>query len=78
MSGICEIFPDDESCKVDDTPIEDPVVDDEVNDDEGEDADADEEVADEEGDEGDEGEAEGEPEIKASYSDAAAKAVSDW
>ena len=78
MSGICEIFPDDESCKVDDTPVDDPVVDDEVNDDEVEDGDADEEIADEEGDEGDEGEAEGEPEIKASYSDAAAKAVSDW
>ena len=34
MSGICEIFPDDESCQVD-VPVEEPVVDDDLVDEEG-------------------------------------------
>ena len=75
MSGICEIFPDDESCQVPEPEPEEPVIEDEG---EGEEE---EEVAEEEGEEGEgeEGEeADAEPEEKMDYSAAAATATADW
>ena len=70
MSGICEIFPEDPSCAVEE--VEPEVVEEVVEEAEGE---VEEEVA-EEG-EGEE-EADAEPEMKVDNSEAAAKAVADW
>ena len=71
MSGICEIFPEDPSCAVEE--VEPEVVEEVVEEAEGE---VEEEVA-EEG-EGEEEEADAEPEMKVDNSEAAAKAVADW
>jgi hypothetical protein len=76
MSGICEIFPDDPSCVVEE-PVEEPVATDD-----GAAAEEEEVVegGDEEGAE-EEGEAEEEdaaPAAKADHSEAAAKATADW
>ena len=76
MSGICEIFPDDESCQVPEPEPEDPVIDDEGEGEEEEEEVADEEEGAEEG-EGEE-EADAEPEEKMDYSAAAATATADW
>ena len=74
MSGICEIFPDDPSCVVEEV-VEEPVVDEEA-------AEGDEEVAEEGGEEAteeaEEEEEEAAPAEKKDFSGAAAEATADW
>ena len=76
MSGICEIFPEDPSCAVEEPVVEEPVVEEtEEVADEGE---GEEEVAEEGDAEEGEGEADAEPAAKKDFGEAAATAVADW
>ena len=74
MSGICEIFPEDPSCAVEEPVVEEPVVDEETADGEVEE----EEVAEGDAEEGEGEEVDAEPEAKKDFGEAAATAVADW
>ena len=74
MSGICDIFPEDPSCAIEE-PVAEPVVDEPTVEEEVVVGGVEEEEGVGEG-EGEEGDAE--PEMKADFSETAMKAVSDW
>ena len=73
MSGICEIFPEDPSCAVEEPVVEEPVVEEEAADGEVE-----EEGAEDDAEEGEGEEVDAEPEAKKDFGEAAATAVADW